>query len=131
MLSLKVVEEFVQRMGLNEMNFSLTDKDEYGDIIAALDPDTDFSVVREAINNYTPYSRNIVDNGLNFYQIDITTYVDGVKTNVAFLCSKNNNGNGTLIKVRVKSLVYSFDGNVKVFTGFRAMEEYKKRFIVD
>lgn len=130
MLSVKVVEEFVNRMGLSDMNFSLVDTDEYGDIIAVLDPDTDFAKVREAINNYAPYSRNIVDNGLNFYQIDTTIYVDGVKTNVSYFCSKNNDGRGTLIKVRVKSLVYSFDGNVKVFTGFRAMEEYKKRFIV-
>ena len=130
MLSLNVIEEFVRRMGLTDMNFSLVDKDEYGDIVAAFDPDTDFSVVREAVNNYTPYARNIVDNGLNFCQINSTIYVNGVKTNVSYLCSKSANGSGTLIKAIVKSVFYSFDGNVKVFTGFRAMEEYKKRFIV-
>lgn len=130
MLSIKVIEDFVQRMGLDEMNFSLVDSDEYGDIVAALDPDTDFEKVRAAINNYTPYARKIKDNGLNFYQIDNTIYVNGLKTDVSFMCTKGTNGRGTLIKVRTKSVTCSFDGDVKVFTGFRGLDEYKKRFIV-
>lgn len=130
MVDVSVIENFLQRISV-DMDLTEVDRDGYGDIVAAFNPKADFLKVRQAIHDYTPYFSKIVDNGAEFVEIRDSIYVEGSRTNISILVSTGEFHKGVMIKVMVKSVNYVIDGEVKTFTGFRALKEYKDSFVVE
>jgi hypothetical protein len=131
MLSRKLIDDFTQRMGLDDIEFTLMDKDMSGDIIAMFSPDTDFITVKDAIDKYSPYRSKIVDNGIEYVEIYDTVYIEGLRTKVAYLVSTGEQGFGVLIKAMTKSVECYVGGELKSFLSFEAMKAYKDRFVVE
>ena len=131
MLSNKIAEDFVQRLGLYDVEFTASESDASGDIIAVFAPDTTFQTVKDAIDRYVPYRSKIVDNGLNFIEIHDNIFVDGLRTRVAYLIAEGDMGYGVVIKVMTKTVDCFINGELKSFLSFEAMKEYKNRLVVD
>lgn len=131
MLTINVIEDFLQRAGVNEFDFGNGQVAGTGDLVQAFDPDTSFDDVMLAISNYRPYSSRMTDNGRDFVEVQDTIYIDGIQTKVSYLCSRGENGFGTLVKVMVRSVTCAIRGEVKTFLGFGDLKSYKERFVVE
>lgn len=131
MLTINMIEDFFQRAGVSEFDFGNGQVAVTGDLVKAFDPDTNFDDVMLAISNYRPYSSRMTDNGRDFVEIQDTIYVEGIQTKVSYLCSRGENGFGTLIKMMVRSVSCAIHGEVKTFLGFEDLKSYKERFVVE
>lgn len=123
MLSVDLVEEFLHRAGIDDLNLQAVDYKQ-NEVITLFDPDGDFESVREGISKYPPYLREIVDNGVDFLEVEVHDYYDGYKTKLSYLISKGQNGFGVVIKVVVKLIECNFGGTVKYFTSIEDMKKY-------
>ena len=121
------IEDFLSRIGITEMNFSVVDKDSFGDIITVFDPDTDYEDIRKSVIGNRAMRNKMVDSGLNYCEIHDTIYVDGNKTVVAILCEEGNSGFGTNIKIMVKRVDFMDGSEMKSFLSFESMKNYISR----
>lgn len=130
MLTINNIDDFVQTLGINEeSDFNLVNVG--NDYIEVVDQNLDFNVVSNAISNNNVVFRKVIDNGVNYFVIEDTVYIEGMKTKVNYLCSKSDIGYGTTIKMIVKSIYAVVSGELKLFTGFEALNSYKERFVVN
>lgn len=131
MLSIKTIEDFTQRIGLYDIEFTLMENDISGDIVAMFSPNIEFAEVKASIDKYSPYRNKIVDNGIGYVEIHDIIYVEGIRTKVAYLASVGEQGFGTTIKVMTKSVDYYVDGELKSFLSFESLNAYKERLVVE
>lgn len=131
MLTVNLIEDFLQRVGLDDFDVGNVKVDISGDIIVAFDPDTRIEDVISAVEAYRPYRVRMVDNGSNFVEVHDTVYVSGMPVKVAYLCCEGESGFGTIVKIMVKSISCAIRGEMKTFLGFDDLRRYKERFIVD
>ena len=123
MLSVDLVEEFLHRAGIDDLDLQIVDYKQ-DEMIALFDSNGNFENVREGINKYPPYLREIVDNGVDFLEVEVQDYYDGYKTKLSYLISKGQNGFGVVIKVIVKLIECNVGGVVKYFTSIEDMKKY-------
>lgn len=127
MLSLTQVDDFLMRVGVQDMNYSVTSKDTFGDIISVFDPDMKYSTIRNAVNNSRPMRNKIVDSGTKYLEIHDDVYIDGNRVRVAILCEEGDSGFGTIIKVMVKTVDVFIGDEMKSFLSFESMKNYISR----
>ena len=127
MLSISHVEDFLARIGFQDINFSIIDKDSFGDILVMFDPDTEYSKIRDAVQSNRAMRNKIVDSGLNYCELNDVIYIDGNKVSVAILCEQGIGNFGTNVKMMVKSVDYVLNGEVKSFLSFESLKNYLSR----
>lgn len=127
MLGINNIEDFVSKLGLIDVKFNIIQKDSFGDLIVAYDPDVEYKKIRKAIMDNRDTRNNIVDSGLKFYEITETLYIEGYKTVVAVLCEEGSNGMGTVIKMMVKHIEYPIGSEIKSFLSFESLKNYLNR----
>lgn len=129
MLSINNIEDFALKIGLIDSKFSVIQRDAFGDLIVAYDPDIEYLKVRKAIINNRSTRNSIVDSGLKFYELEDIVYIDGNKIRVAILCEEGSNGVGTSIKMMVKRVEYAIGTEVKSFLSFESLKSYLNRIV--
>lgn len=129
MLGISHVDDFLMRISVQDMNYSVTSKDTFGDLISVFDPDTSYKEIDKAIQNSRPMRNKITDSGLNYTEISDDLYIDGYKVRVSILCEQGDNGFGTSIKIMVKTVEAFLDGEMKSFLSFESMKSYISRVV--
>lgn len=124
MLSLKNIDDFMMKIGV-DFNSSVSTKDTFGDLITAVDPDCDFSLVKKSIIKNINVNKKIVNQGLNFVEIFDCLWIDGDRINTAMFISAGSGGSGTSAKIMVKSIDTFANGKVRKFLSFESLSEYK------
>ena len=130
MLSIRNIEDFMDRIGFYDSNFSVSKKDSFGDILCVFDPDSKYEDVKRALENSRPMRNKVVNSGVKYSEIHDTIYVDGNKVSVSILCEEGDNGFGLSVKMMVKSIDYMINGQVKSFLGFESLKSYISRNLV-
>lgn len=127
MLSPAHVDDFLMRIGVQDMNYSEVSRDTFGDITSVFDPDMRYSTVRDAVNNSRPMRNKIVDSGTKYLEIHDDIYIDGNRVKVSILCEEGDNGFGTIIKIMVKMIDVFIGDEMKSFLSFESMKNYISR----
>nr|DAP72976.1 MAG TPA: hypothetical protein [Caudoviricetes sp.] len=129
MLDVKYINDFIARLSLDENpdfgdNIVLS-----GDLVECYAPDFDFSILNDAIRAYNPYRARIIDNGVDFLELNDTIYVDGLKVDVRHYFAQGAYGSGTVVKL-VTDAVYAFvKGEYRTFSGFNTYNAFVDKFI--
>ena len=126
MLSLSNVDDFLSRIDVDMETKDIT-KDSFGDLITVFDADMDFTVMKEAVMSNRYMRDKIVDSGVLYVEVNDVIYVDGNKTSVSILVEKGNNGFGTSLKIMVKHVDVSINGEIKSFLSFESLKSYISR----
>nr|DAR68428.1 MAG TPA: hypothetical protein [Caudoviricetes sp.]DAT60763.1 MAG TPA: hypothetical protein [Bacteriophage sp.] len=130
MLSFKHVNDFISRLPIDTLPDFGDNVVSSGDLVECYAPDFNFSVLNTAIRSYNPYSSKIIDNGVDFVELNDTIYVDGLKVDVRYYVSKGAYGSGTIVKL-VTDAVYSFvKGEYRTFSGFNTYNAFIEKFVV-
>ena len=129
MISINHVNDFLERIGVSDMTYSVVSKDSFGDLISVFDPDFSYSTMRHAINSNRAISNKIEDSGLYHCEIHDTIYVDGNPVKISILCEQGENGFGTSIKIMVKHVSVVINGDMKSFLSFESLKSYKSRIL--
>lgn len=129
MISINHVNDFLDRIGVSDMTYSVVSKDSFGDLISVFDPDFSYSTMRHAINSNRAISNKIEDSGLYHCEIHDTVYVDGNPVKISILCEQGENGFGTSIKIMVKHVSVVINGDMKSFLSFESLKSYKSRIL--
>ena len=129
MISINHVNDFLERIGVSDMTYSVVSKDSFGDLISVFDPDFSYSTMRHAINSNRAISNKIEDSGLYHCEIHDTVYVDGNPVKISILCEQGENGFGTSIKIMVKHVSVVINGDMKSFLSFESLKSYKSRIL--
>lgn len=129
MIGINHVNDFLERIGVSDMTYSVVSKDSFGDLISVFDPDFSYSTLRHAINSNRAMSNKIEDSGLYHCEIWDVVYVDGNPVKIAILCEKGQNGFGTSIKIMVKHVTVFINGSMKSFLSFESLKSYKSRVL--
>ena len=126
MLSLSVnhVQDFLTKLGLDEFDTSNYSIDSSGDYIIVIDPDTDFSKVRNRILKNKALNKKVVNQGILFVELFDTLWIDGNRVKVAILAECGSGKIGTKVKIMVKSVDVLVKGQMKQFLGFNAYKNY-------
>lgn len=106
------------------MNVGIVKQDAFGDFIKVFDPDMDFQRVKFCVHNCRSFSEKIVDCGINFVEVHDKEYIEGSRVSIAFLCEVGESGFGTIIKMRVKNVEYSHDGEIRSFLSYEALNNF-------
>ena len=110
MLGISNINDFLDRLGIHDMNYSIASKDMFGDLISVFDPDFDYTVLRNAVNSHRALRNKVEDMGLYHCEIYDTLYINGDTVKVSILCEKGSGGFGTTIKIMVKHINRAIDG---------------------
>lgn len=129
MLETRNIENFLQRIGINEYSLTNIEMSDSGDYIKDFETNVDFDKVKKAIIQYAPYMNKITDNGLNFVEINDTILIRGFRTKVMYRIEKGENL-GTVIKIMVKTVDAIVNGKPKQFLGFKALNNYIDTLVV-
>lgn len=124
-LSIKDIEDFVSRIGLEDFDTSNFSTDASGDYVIALDPDTKFSTVKRSILNNVVMRKKIVNQGVLFTEIFDTIWVEGHRVQVGILAECGIGKIGTKIKIMVKSVEAPINGQMKQFLSFESYKNYR------
>lgn len=127
MLGISNINDFLDRLGIHDMNYSVASKDTFGDLISVFDPDFDYSVMRNAVNSNRAIRNKVEDSGLYHCEIHDTIYINGDAVKVSILCEKGNEGFGTTVKMMVKHVNRAIDGEIKSFLGYESLKSYMSR----
>lgn len=125
-LSVKNIEDFTLRIGLEDYDTSNVSSDSTGDYIMSLDPDIEFESVKRRILNNPVMSKKIVNQGVLFTELFDTIWVDGFRTHIAILVECGMGKVGTKIKVMVKSVEAEVNGKMKQFLSFESYKNYSE-----
>ena len=131
MLQVSNIEEFIQRLGVEEFNPQLVAKSSHGDFIEVFDPDLDFDEVKSRADSYRPVYSRITDSGVDFFQVKDTIFVDGERTKVSYLVIRGENKFGTSAKILVNQVESYVGGELRVFLGFEDKEQYISRMVAE
>lgn len=130
MLSLKHINDFVSRLPVDDLPDFGDNVIIGSDLVECYAPDFDFSNLNDAIRSYNPYRSRIIDNGVDFVELNDTIYIDGLKVDVRYLVSKGSYGSGTIVKI-VTDAVYAFvNGEYRTFSGFNTYNAFVEKFVV-
>ena len=125
-LSVKNIDDFVSKLGLDDFDTSNSSMDASGDFVSVLDPDTGYEVVRRRILNNKVVSKKIVNQGVLFTELFDTLWIDGYRVNIAILVECGMGKVGTKIKMMVKSLDALVNGQMKQFLSFESYKNYSE-----
>jgi hypothetical protein len=123
-LSVKNIEDFVQKLGLDEFDLTNSSMDGSGDYVVTLDPDVNFSTVKKHILKNPVLNKKIVNQGVLFTEIYDTIWVEGHRVQVAILVECGIGKLGTKIKMMVKSVEAVVNGQLKQFLSFESYKSY-------
>ena len=129
MLDVKYINDFIARLSLDENpdfgdNIVLS-----GDLVECYAPDYDFNNLNKAIREYNPYRARIIDNGVDFLELNDTIYVDGLKVDERYYFAQGAYGSGIVVKL-VTDAVYAFvKGEYRTFSGFNTYNAFVDKFI--
>lgn len=124
MLSLKNINDITSRIGLEDFSTDIVNLDQFGDMITVFDPDTDFVSVRGKVLANPVLFKKITSSSPVYVEYEDLIWDNGNQVKVGILINKGQNGFGTNIKVMVKSLKVSVNGEIKNFLGFEAYSHY-------
>jgi hypothetical protein len=127
MLGVSQIDDFLIRIGVQDMQYSVTSRDAFGDIIKCFDADKSYNSINTAINNSRAMRDKITDSGINFTEIQDNIYVDGNRVKIAILVKVGDQGFGTEIRMMTKNVQVFLDGEMKTFLSFESMKNYIAR----
>lgn len=132
MLTINNINDFLDRIRVEDMNYSVVKRDSFGDLIEVFDPDTDYhEVVNKAINNSRCMRNKVVDSGVNYTEMVDDVYINGNRVNVDILCETGDSGFGTKIKFMVKRIDIPINGEMKSFLGFESLKNYQSNIVAN
>lgn len=129
MLTVSHIDDFLARINIQNMSYSVTSRDAFGDIIKVFDPNKSYKEVEYAINSSRSMREKVVDSGVSFVEIHDDIYVDGNKVKIAILVKVGDQGFGTEIRIMVKNVNFFVDGEMKMFLSFESLKNYQARFV--
>lgn len=124
MLSVGNIEVLMNRLHLLDFNVLNVELDKSGDFISVFDPDTQFAVVKRAVQNNKVFNRKITGIGQLYIDIEDSIWIDGNKVTVAISFEQGLGAFGTKVKMMVKHLDVVIEGAVKSFLSFEAYNNY-------
>lgn len=127
MLSVSHIDDFLARINVQDMKYSVTSRDTFGDLIKCFDADKSYRQIELAINDSRAMRERVVDSGVNFTEIHDDIYIDGNRTRVAYLIKVGEQGFGTEIRIMVKNVSVFLSGEMKTFLSFESMKNYIAR----
>ena len=129
MLDFNVIRDFLSRVDIDSSDFTVKDN-MTKDYMEAFCPDMDFRQVFNTIYKFRPYYASMVDNGKDFIEVSQEKYIGEYLVTLSFLVTTDEFNSGTVIKVLVKKVTAVVDGDLKVFLGFTALDDYIEKFVV-
>lgn len=127
MLDFSLIRDFLERVDIESSDF-VVKENANKDFIEAFCPDMDFRECFNKIYNYRPYYVEMVDNGDNFIEVRQDTYIGEYKVNLSYLVTIDDFKTGVIVRVITKRVTAVINGDIKVFLGFSALDEYLEKF---
>lgn len=128
MLEFGLVRDFLEKVGIDSSDFVVKENANQ-DFIEAFCPDMDFRDCFNKIYGYRPYYINMVDNGDNFIEVRQDTYIGEYNVNLSFLVTVDDFNTGVVVRVVTKRVTAVINGDIKIFLGFSALDEYLEKFV--
>ena len=127
MLDFSLIRDFLDRVDVESSDFVVKENANQ-DFIEAFCPDMDFREVFNKIYKYRPYYIDMVDSGDNFIEVRQDTYIGEYNVNLSYLVTVDDFKTGVVIRVITKRVTAVINGDIKIFLGFSALNEYLEKF---
>ena len=129
MLDFTVIRNFLSRIDIDSSDFIVRDNTT-NDYMEAFCPDMDFRQVFNAVYKFRPYYASMVDSGKDFIEVSQEKYFGEYLATLSILVTTGEYDSGTVVKVLVKKVTAVINGDLRVFLGFSALDDYIEKFVV-
>lgn len=124
MVTLRDLEKFLSVVD-NDFKYTNNSEDENG-ILTVIDTDVDYKVLSKKIIDYPPYHNLVIDNGLDYLELEDIITKAPYQVKVDYIISNNEGGIGTVVKVYTKAIYANLNGSIKTFLTKEALDNYIK-----
>lgn len=128
MLDFGLIRDFLEKVDIDSSDFVVKESANK-DFIEAFCPDMDFRDCFNKIYGYRPYYIDMVDNGDNFIEVRQDIYIGEYSVNLSFLVTVDDYNTGVVVRVTTKRVTAVIDGDIKIFLGFSALDDYLEKFV--
>ena len=129
MLSVKNLEDFISKVKYEDFDTSGAQVDDSGDLLTVVDSESRFLVIKKKVMENPILNKKIVSNGVDHVElVDDNVWIDGNRVRLAILVSPiiSNTDTGVSIKMMVKTVEATINGETKMFLGFESYRAYKE-----
>ena len=129
MLSVKNLEDFISKVKYEDFDTSGAQVDDSGDLLTVVDSESRFLVIKKKVMENPILNKKIVSNGVDHVElVDDNVWIDGNRVRLAILVSPiiSNTDTGVSIKMMVKTVEATINGEKKMFLGFESYRAYKE-----